>query len=101
MKPNAKVLPFVICLLLPCVSNAQRAGQQNAAQARQAGQIQCARGEAYAYLYSSLVTMEIATTLKCGQVVTIFDRSDNFLHVRTDAGDDGFVPLNNVLFVKA
>jgi hypothetical protein len=101
MKPNAKLLSFVICLLLPCVCDAQRAGQQKASQTRQAGQIQCARGEAYAYLYSSLVTMEISTTLKCGQVVTIFDRSDNFLHVRTDAGDDGFVPLNNVLFVKA
>jgi hypothetical protein len=44
--------------------------------------------------------MEIGTTLKCGQLITIFDRSDNFLHVRTDAGDDGFVPLNNVLYVK-
>jgi hypothetical protein len=102
MKPKAKLLSFVICFLLPCVCNAQRSGQpQKAAQTRRAGQIQCAHGEAYAYLYSSMVTMEISTTLKCGQLVTIFDRSDNFLHVRTDAGDDGFVPLNNVLFVKA
>ena len=102
MKPKAKLLSFAICFLLPCVCNAQRTRQApKAGQTRQAGQIQCAHGEGYAYLYSSLVTMEISTTLKCGQLVSIFDRSDNFLHVRTDAGDDGFVPLNNVLFVKA
>jgi hypothetical protein len=101
MKPSVKLFSFVICLLLPCVCNAQRAQAQKAGQARQAGQIQCSRGEAYAYLYSSMATMEISATLKCGQLITVLDRSDNFLHVRTDAGDDGFVPLNNVLFVKA
>jgi len=66
----------------------------------QAGQIQCAHGEGYAYLYSSMATMEISTTLKCSQRVTILDRSDNFLHVRTDTGEDGFVPQNNVIFLK-
>jgi hypothetical protein len=45
--------------------------------------------------------MEIGTTLKCGQAVSILDRSDNFLHVRTDTGEDGFVPAGNVIFVKA
>src|SRR5216684_3369254 len=45
--------------------------------------------------------MEIGTTLKCGQPVSILDRSDNFLHVRTDTGEDGFVPAGNVIFVKA
>jgi hypothetical protein len=94
MKRSAKLLSFVICLLLPLVCNAQKAGQW------QAGQIHCGHGEGYAYLYSSMATMEISTTLKCGQPVTILDRSDNFLHVRADTGEDGFVPAGNVIFVK-
>ena len=94
MKRSAKLLSFVICLLLPLVCNAQKAGQQ------QAGQIHCGHGEAYAYLYGSMATMEISTTLKCGQPVIVLDRSDNFLHVRTDTGEDGFVPAGNVIFVK-
>jgi hypothetical protein len=47
-----------------------------------------------------MATMEINTTLKCGQRVTVLDRSDNFVHVRTDTGDEGFVPLSNVGFLK-
>jgi SH3-like domain-containing protein len=94
MKRSAKLLSFVICLLLPLVCNAQKAGQSRA------GQIHCAHGEGYAYLYSSMATMEISTTLKCGQPVSILDRSDNFLHVRADTGEDGFVPAGNVIFVK-
>ena len=30
----------------------------------------------------------------------ILDRSDNFVHVRTDSGEDGFVAANSLLFVK-
>ena len=65
------------------------------------GQISCGHQEGYAYLYSSMATLEISTTLKCGQPVTILDRSDDYVHVHTDAGDDGFVPMSNVVFVKA
>lgn len=101
MKPSAKFFALMICLLLPCVSQAQRSKQpQKAAQAQQAGQIHCAHQEAYAYLYSSMATMDISTTLKCGQAITILDRSDNFFHVRTDTGEDGFVPASNIVFVK-
>lgn len=100
MKRSAKLLSFVICLLLPLVCNAQKAGQKPPAGQSQAGQIHCAHGEGYAYLYGSMATMEISTTVKCGQPVTILDRSDNFLHVRTDTGEDGFVPAGNVIFVK-
>src|SRR5205807_8176971 len=63
------------------------------------GQIECHQ-DAYVYLYSSMATMDISTTLKCGQRVTILDRSDNVLHVRTDTGEEGFVPLSNVGFFK-
>ncbi|HXN51622.1 MAG TPA: SH3 domain-containing protein [Candidatus Acidoferrum sp.] len=89
MKRSAKTFPFVICLLLPLVCKAQKLGQ-----------IECGRQEGYAYLYSSMATMEISTTLKCGQQVTILDRSDNFLHVRTETGEEGFVPLSNVGYLK-
>jgi hypothetical protein len=44
--------------------------------------------------------MEISSTLKCGQGVSVVDRSDEFLHVRTDTGEDGFVPASSVVFVK-
>jgi hypothetical protein len=100
MKRSAKLPSFVICLLFPLVCNAQKAGQKAPAGQSQAGQIHCAHGEGYAYLYGSMATMEISTTLKCGQPVSILDRSDNFLHVQTDTGEDGFVPAGNVIFVK-
>ena len=100
MKRNAKLFSFVMCLLLPCVCSAQRSGSKPVAGQPQSGQVHCAHGEAYAYLYSSMATMEIGTTLKCGQPLSILDRSDNFLHVRTDTGEDGFVPAGNVIFVR-
>lgn len=89
MKRSAAMISLVVCLLLPLSCKAQKLGQ-----------IECGRQEGYAYLYSSLTTMEISTTLKCGQRVTVLDRSDNFVHVRTDMGDEGFVPLSNVGFLK-
>jgi hypothetical protein len=97
MKRSAIPFAFVFCLF-PLISDAQKAGKTG--QASQMGQIQCGRQEGYAYLYSSMATLEISTTLKCGQTVTILDRSDNYIHVRTDTGEDGFVPLGNVGFLK-
>ena len=89
MKRSATLILPAVCLLLPLSCKAQKLGQ-----------IECGRQEGYAYLYSSMATMEISTTLKCGQRVTVLDRSDNFVHVRTDTGDEGFVPLSNVGFLK-
>jgi hypothetical protein len=90
MKRSAALISLAVCFLLPLTCRAQKLGQ-----------IQCARQEGYAYLYSSLATMDISTTLKCGQRVTVLDRSDTFVRVRTDTGDEGFVPLSNVGFLKA
>lgn len=98
MKRSAITFAFVLCLLLPLVASAQKSGRTG--QVSQMGLIQCGRNEGYAYLYSSMATLEISTTLKCGQTVTILDRSDNYIHVRTDTGEDGFVPLSNVGFLK-
>jgi len=83
------LISLAVCFLLPLTCRAQKLGQ-----------IECARQEGYAYLYSSLATMDISTTLKCGQRVTVLDRSDTFVRVRTDTGDEGFVPLSNVGFLK-
>jgi hypothetical protein len=98
MKRTAITFAFVLCLSLPLVSRAQKSGK--AGPVTQMGLIQCSHQEGYAYLYSSMATLEISTTLKCGQAVSVLDRSDNYVHVRTDAGDDGFVPLSNVGFLK-
>ena len=89
MKRSARIYAFVFCLFLPLSCRAQKLGQ-----------IECSRQEGYVYLYSSMATMEISTTLKCGQRVTVLDRSDNVLYIRTDTGDQGFVPLSNVGFFK-
>jgi hypothetical protein len=89
MKRSVKMYAVVFCLLLPLSCKAQKLGQ-----------IECSRQEGYVYLYSSMATMEISTTLKCGQRVTVLDRSDNVLRVRTDTGEEGFVPLSNVGFFK-
>src|SRR5258708_36100134 len=98
MKRSAKLLAFVICLLLPCICSAQRSGSKPVAGQPQAGQIHCAHGEGYAYLYSSMATMEIGTTLKCGQSLSILDRSDNFLRVPTAPTTDPVVTTVTVLF---
>src|SRR5258707_2462157 len=89
MKRSAQIYAFVFCLLLPLSCRAQKLGQ-----------IECSRQEGYVYLYSSMATMEISTTLKCGQRVTILNRSDNVLYIRTETGEQGFVPLSNVGFFK-
>jgi len=71
-----------------------------ACNAQKLGQVACTKQDGYTYLYSSVATMEIRTTLKCGQQVQILDRSDNFIHVLTDKGEDGFVAANTLTFVK-
>lgn len=89
MKKSAKMLSFVFLLLMPAVCNAQKLGQ-----------IACSKQDGYVDLYSSIVTLEIRSSLKCGQQVQVLDRSDNFVHVMTDKGEDGFVAANSVLYVK-
>jgi hypothetical protein len=89
MKKSCKVLPIVFSLLMPAVCNAQKLGQ-----------VACSKQDGYVYLYSSMATLEIRATLKCGQQVQVLDRSDNFVHVMTDKGEDGFVAANSLMFVK-
>ncbi len=90
MKLNAKMLPIFLSLLMPMVCNAQKLGQ-----------VACTKQDGSTDLYSSVATMEIRATLKCGQQVQILERYDNFIHVRTDKGEDGFVAFNAITFLKA
>jgi hypothetical protein len=89
MKKSVKMLTVLGLLLMPALSHAQKVGQ-----------IACSKQDGYVDLYSSIATLEIRATLKCGQQVQVLDRSDNFVHVMTDKGEDGFVAANSLLFVK-
>src|SRR6266852_8618912 len=89
MKKSVKMLAAFALLLMPAVSNAQKLGQ-----------IACSKQDGYVDLYSSIATLEIRATLKCGQQVQVLDRSDNFIHVLTDKGEDGFVAANSLTFLK-
>ena len=89
MKLNAKTLPIFFSLLMPMVCNAQKLGQ-----------VACTKQDGSTDLYSSVATMEIRATLPCGQQVQILERYDNFIHVRTDKGEDGFVAFNAITFLK-
>jgi hypothetical protein len=84
-------LAFLVLLVLsPVVCDAQ-----------QVAQVQCARQDGYAYLYSSMTTLEIGATLKCGQQLRIVGRYDNFFEVRTENGQAGFVATSDVKVVRA
>src|SRR2546423_10681036 len=79
---------FAMTLLLPGTCLAQKAGL-----------VECAPGGVVS-LYSSMITLEIAATLKCGQVVTILGRYDNFFQVRTEKGENGFAAAESIRFLK-
>jgi hypothetical protein len=89
MKLSAKVLAVILFLLAPAVGRAQKLGI-----------VACSKQDGYIDLYSSVTTLEIRATLKCGQQVQVLDRFDNFIHVRTEKGEDGFVDANSLTFVK-
>lgn len=86
----APILVLPLFLLLPAVSQAQDLGQ-----------IECARAGDYTFLYSSIVTLDIRSTLQCGQQVEITGRYDNYFGVRTAKGETGYVLLNSVVLLKS
>lgn len=70
------------------------------ANAQGIGKVECARPGDYVYLYSSMVTMDVRTTLQCGQEVEITGRYDNYFAVRTAKGEVGYVPLDSLSLLK-
>jgi hypothetical protein len=70
------------------------------AQAQSAGQVECPRSGGYVYLYSSMTTLDVRTTLQCGEVVQITGRYDLYFGVRTAKGEIGYVPLESLVLLK-
>jgi hypothetical protein len=68
--------------------------------AQSVGQVECARGDGYVYLYSDMTTLEVRTTLQCGEQVQITGRYDKYFGVRTQKGEVGYLPLSSLLLVK-
>jgi hypothetical protein len=89
MRSNAKYIAVVFCLLLPALARAQNTGR-----------VECPRQDNYIYLYSSMTTMEVRTTLQCGEQVQITGRYDSYFAVQTAKGDTGFVPLSSLVLLK-
>ena len=79
----------VLCSMLPAISGAQNLGQ-----------VACARQDDYVYLYSSMTTFDVRSTLQCGQEVVITGRYDSYFAVRTAKGETGYVPLASLLLLK-
>jgi hypothetical protein len=86
---RAKYLAAVIFLTFPTI-----------AQSQSAGQVECPRSGGYVYLYSSMVTLDVRTTLQCGEQVQITGRYDLYFGVRTAKGDVGYVPVDSLLLLK-
>jgi len=89
MISNAKYLAAALCLLFPAITQAQRVGQ-----------VECPRPGDYVYLYSSMTTLDVRTTLQCGEQVQITGRYDLYFGVRTAKGEVGYVPVESLLLLK-
>lgn len=71
-----------------------------AATAQNTGRIECARGDGYIYLYSSMTTLDVRTTLQCGEIVQITGRFEGYYGVRNAKDEVGYVPLASVVVLK-
>ena len=89
MISSAKYVAAFFCLVLPAI-----------AQAQSVGQVECPRSGGYVYLYSSMITLDVRTTLQCGELVQITGRYDLYFGVRTAKGEIGYVPLESLLLLK-
>jgi hypothetical protein len=89
MLSNAKYIAAFFCLLLPGIARAQSAGQ-----------VECPRGDGYVYLYSSMTTLDVRTTLQCGEQVQITGRYDRYFGVRSAKGEIGYIPVESLLLLK-
>jgi hypothetical protein len=89
MRSTAKYAATFVFLVLPGI-----------AQAQSAGQVECPRGDGYVYLYSSMTTLDVRTTLQCGEQVQITGRYDRYFGVRSAKGEIGYVPVESLLLLK-
>jgi len=63
------------------------------ASAQHTARIECARNDGYVYLYSSILTLDVRSTLQCGEIVQVTGRDGEYLVVRTAKGQTGLVPM--------
>src|SRR5712692_220945 len=89
MRLSAKYLVLVFAVAMPAMTRAQSVGQ-----------VECPRSGGYVYLYSSMITLDVRTTLQCGEQVQITGRYDLYFGVRTAKGEVGYVPLESLLLLK-
>jgi hypothetical protein len=89
MRSSAKYIAAFLCLVLPGIVQAQSVGQ-----------VECPRGDGYVYLYSSMTTLDVRTTLPCGEQVQITGRYDHYFGVRSAKGELGYVPVESLLLLK-
>src|SRR5229473_229469 len=89
MRSSAKYIAVFFCLESPGI-----------AQAQSVGQVECPRGDGYVYLYSSMTTLDVRTTLPCGEQVQITGRYDRYFGVRSAKGELGYVPVESLLLLK-
>jgi hypothetical protein len=89
MISRAKYAAAFFCLVFPAF-----------AQAQSIGQVECPRSNDYVYLYSSMTTLDVRTTLQCGEQVQITGRYDLYFGVRTAKGEIGYVPVESLLLLK-
>jgi hypothetical protein len=68
--------------------------------AQTTGRIECARNDDYVYLYSSVTTLDVRTTLQCNEIVRITGRYEPYFAVRTARGEIGYVPLAAIVVLK-
>src|SRR5947207_14337269 len=89
MKFDAKYCSLFLSIFCPALALAQSVGQ-----------VECPRTGDYVYLYSSMTTLDVRTTLQCGEQVQITGRYDVYFGVRTAKGEVGFVPVESLLLLK-
>src|SRR5713101_4671601 len=89
MKSSAKYLAAFFCLASPGIAHGQSAGI-----------VECPRSGDYVYLYSSMTTLDVRTTLQCGEQVQITGRYDRYFGVRSAKGELGYVPVESLLLLK-
>src|SRR2546425_10247621 len=89
MRPSFKYFVVFSGIFYPAITHAQSVGQ-----------VECPRTGDYVYLYSSMTTLDVRTTLQCGEQVQITGRYDVYFGVRTAKGDVGYVPVDSLLLLK-
>lgn len=89
MKCFAPFLAALFFMFFPALGKAQTTGR-----------VECARNDGYIYLYSSVTTLDVRTTLQCNEVVQITGRYEPYFAVRTAKGEIGYVPLAAIVVLK-